>query len=442
MYTKSDILDLIEEEDIRFIRLQFTDLMGHMRNIAVTTTNIDKILESGCVFDGSAVDGYARLCESDMFLKPNLNTFVIFPWRPHQGKVARFICDLYTPEGKLYVNDPRYILKRVINEAAEMGLTFKVGPECEFFLFKTDDSGNPLLEPSDNGGYFDLAPMDSGENCRREICLTLEDMGYRIEASHHEVTPGQHEIDFAYDEALTTADRIITFKTVVKTVANRHGYHATFMPKPLAGMHGSGMHLNMSLFRNGENIFYEKDAPDKLSETAHRFIAGLIKYTPDMFCLTNPIVNSYKRLIPGFEAPCYIGWSRDKGSPLIRVPASRDAESARIELRSPDGTANPYLALAACLKAGLEGIRQELVPPSSIEINLHDLNDEERRSLGIEKVPISLNEAVKCAEKSEFFRELLGDKMSKQYLWAKKEEYARYSRTINPWEVDEYLIKY
>lgn len=442
MYTKQDILNLIEDEDIRFIRLQVTDLMGQMRNVAVTVSDIEKVIDSGCLFDGSAIEGFTRIEESDMFLVPNLDTFTIFPWRPHQGKVARFICDLYTPEGELYREDPRYILKKALKEADEMGFTFKVGPECEFFLFKTDDDGNPTTIPSDGGGYFDLAPVDNGENCRREICLTLEDMDYKVKASHHEVAPGQHEVDFAYDEALITADRLITFKTVVKTIAKRHGFHATFMPKPLEDIHGNGMHLNMSLFKDGKNIFNDSNDRFGLSEAAYQFMAGLLKYTRDMFCLTNPTVNSYKRIIPGFEAPCYVAWSKKSKSPLVRVPAARDSENARIELRSPDPTANPYLAIAACLKAGLMGIKEKLTPPPSIDINIYNLSDDERKALGINSVPISLNEALQIAKESVFFKELMGGTMAKKYISAKELEYKAYRKTINSWEIEQYLVRY
>ncbi len=323
-----------------------------------------------------------------------------------------------------------------------MGYKFNVGPECEFFLFNTDERGNPTTEPHDNAGYFDLAPLDNGENCRREICLTLEDMGYKIEASHHEMAPGQHEITFRYDDALKTADRIVTFRTVVKTIAKRNGLHATFMPKPIAGVSGSGMHLTMSLEKDGKNVFYNENDPSKLSGTAHKFTAGLLKYTPDMACFTNPTVNSYKRFIPGYEAPCYISWSESNRSLLVRVPSSKKPGDARIELRSPDPTANPYLALAACLKAGLKGIKDNETLPPSIDVNIYNLSDKEREALGVKSLPISLNEAIKIARKSEFISELLGDKFASSYFEAKEEEYGEYRRTINQWEIEKYLIAY
>ena len=442
MLTKEDIFDLVEEEDVRFIRLQFTDMLGAMRNLAITTSRLKEALNNECMFDGSSIKGFVSIEESDLYLHPDLDTFTIFPWRPHHGKVARLICDVYKPDGTRLENDPRYILQKVIKEAADMGYTFEVGPECEFFLFNTDERGNPTTEPHDNASYFDLAPLDNGENCRRDICLTLEEMGYTIEASHHEGAPGQHEITFRYDNALKTADRIITFKTVVKTIAKRNGLHATFMPKPLEGESGSGMHLTMSLRKDGKNVFYNENGNSKLSDTANKFIAGLLKYTPDMACLTNPTVNSYKRFIPGYEAPCYISWSENNRSLLVRVPSSRSGYDARVELRSPDPTANPYLALAACLKAGLEGIKNDEKLPPSIDVNIYKLSDKERESLGIKSLPISLNEAIRIAKKSEFINELLGEKFAAAYFEAKEQEYGEYRRKINQWEIDKYLIEY
>lgn len=445
MLTKQDILKMVEEEDVRFIRLQFTDMVGHLRNMAITTSRLEAAMNNECMFDGTAVMGFAGAESSDLYLHPDLNTFTIFPWRPHDGKVARLICDVYTPDGKPLEYDPRMVLKKVMSEAAEMGYTMKVGPECEFFLFNTDDSGNPTLEPNDDAGYFDLAPIDNGENCRREICLTLEDMGYQIEASHHEAARGQHEVVFRYEDALTTADRIVTFRTVVKTIAKRSGLHATFMPKPIQGEQGSGMHIAMSLWKDGKNVFFnESGSADnkKLSDIAYKFMAGVLKYTPDMACLTNPIVNSYKRFTPGYDAPCYISWSENNRSLLVRVPSAKKEEQARFELRSPDATANPYLALAACLKAGLIGIKEGLELPPSIEMNIYNLTDRERDALGIKKLPISLNEAIRIASKSEFFTELLGKSFAKSYLNAKAEEYDEYRKTINQWEIEKYLIQY
>lgn len=442
MMTKQDILELVDEEDVRFIRLQFTDMLGTMRNMAITRSKLEDALDNQCMFDGSSIKGFVSVEESDLYLHPDLDTFAIFPWRPHNGKVARLICDVYTPDGKRLESDPRYILQNVVKEAEEMGYSFKVGPECEFFLFNTDERGMVILEPHDNAGYFDLAPLDNGENCRRDICLTLEEMGYEIEASHHEMAPGQHEITFKYDDALKTADRIITFKTVVKTIAKRNGLHATFMPKPIQGKSGSGMHLTMSLFQDGKNIFYDGNANCKLSEIARSFTAGILKYTPDMACLTNPTVNSYKRFIPGYEAPCYISWSERNRSLLVRVPATKKEGDARVELRSPDPTANPYLAIAACLKAGLLGIKENETLPPSIDVNIYNLSEKERESLGIQSLPISLNEAVRIGRKSKFLNDLLGDNLAESYFKAKEQEYGEYRQTINQWEIEKYLIAY
>lgn len=442
MLTKQDILELVEKEDVRFIRLQFTDMLGQMRNMAVTVSKLLDALDNQCMFDGSAIKGFVSLEDSDLFLYPDPDTFTIFPWRPHQGKVARLICDVYTPDGKPLESDPRLVLKRVLKEAEDLGYTFNVGPECEFFLFNTDDEGNPTMTANDEARYFDLAPMDNGENCRRDICLTLEDMGYTIESSHHEMAPGQHEIVFRYDNALATADRIVTFRTVVKTLARRNGMHATFMPKPKADEWGSGMHLAMSLAKDGENVFYNPDDPGKLSETGYRFIAGLLKYTPDMACLTNPIVNSYKRFAPGYDAPCHISWSENNRSLLIRIPPAANPEGTRIELRSPDATANPYLAIAACLKAGLKGITENIELPSAINVNIYKLTEEERAALGIKNLPISLNEAVKIAKQSDFITELLGETFKDRYLEAKEKEYGEYRKTISQWEIDKYFIQY
>ena len=438
MLTKQDIFDLVEEEDVRFIRLQFTDMLGTMRNLAITTSRLEDALDNLCMFDGSSIMGFVGVEESDLYLHPDFDTFEIFPWRPHQGKVARLICDVYKPDGTRLESDPRYILQTVIKEAEEMGYKFNVGPECEFFLFNTDERGNPTTEPHDNAGYFDLAPLDNGENCRREICLTLEDMGYKIEASHHEMAPGQHEITFRYDDALKTADRIVTFRTVVKTIAKRNGLHATFMPKPIAGVSGSGMHLTMSLEKDGKNVFYNENDPSKLSDTAHKFTAGLLKYTPDMACFTNPTVNSYKRLIPGYEAPVYIAWSAKNRTPLIRIPGTR-GEYTRVELRNPDPSANPYLALAVCLAAGLDGIKEGTKPPKAVNRNVYEMTDEERKIFGIEKLPGSLIEAAKEFQKDTFIQEILGEDLSRKYIEAKASEYQDYRIQITDWEIEKYL---
>lgn len=437
MYTKQDILNIVDEEDVQFIRLQFCDLLGHVKNTAITVSQLEKALDNEIIFDGSSISDFADITESDMYLYPNIDTFEIFPWRPHQGKVARFICDVYTYDRKPFCGDPRYVLKHVISEAQEMGYEFFVGPECEFFLFSTDERGTPSTYTNDDGGYFDVAPIDNGEDCRREIVLTLEDMDFVVEASHHELSPGQHEIDFKYDDILSTADRIMTFKMVVKTIAKRHGLHATFMPKPINGQPGSGMYLNFSLFKGGQDLFFDGN---ELTPTAKSFIAGLLKYAQEMACFTNPTINSYKRLTPSFHSPCHIAWSEINRSLAIRVPAGKH-DGAKIEFRTPDSSGNPYLALAACIKAGLCGIKDNLIPPPKINTNVYTLSAEERASLNIHSMPRSLDEAVNIARNSEFVHELLGDELCKRYLDAKSNEYEEYRQYVGEWEIKKYLIR-
>lgn len=439
-YTKQDVLRLVQEEDVEFIRLQFTDMFGTLKNVAITSSQLEKALENQCMFDGSSIKGFVRIEESDLCLYPDLDTLAIFPWRPQQGKVARLICDVYRPNGEPFEGDPRGILKRAVKEAEEMGYTFEVGPECEFFLYHTDDYGQPTTITHEKAGYFDLGPMDLGENARRDMVLTLEDMGFEVEASHHEVAPAQHEIVLHYEEALTMADHFMTFKLAVKTIAKRHGLHASFMPKPQEGVNGSGLHLNMSLKKNGKNIFFDASESFGLSKEAYYFIGGLMKHIRGMAAITNPLVNSYKRLVPGFEAPAYIAWSATNRSPLIRIPAGQ-REAARVELRCPDPSANPYLLLAVCLAAGLDGIRNEILPPDSIDKNIFEMTAKERKENGIESLPSNLLEAVCEMEKDEFVRGVLGEHFSEHYIHAKKEEWAQYSRHVSSWEVEQYLYR-
>ncbi len=439
-YTKQDILKLVNEDDVEFIRLQFTDMFGNLKNVAITTGQLEKALNNECMFDGSSIEGFVRIEESDMFLHPDLDTYVTFPWRPQQGKVARFICDVYTAEGKPFEGDPRYILKKVIKEAADMGYSFDVGPELEFFLFNMEENGQPTTDTNERAGYFDLGPLDFGENARRDMVLTLEDMGITIEASHHEVAPAQHEIDIKYNDALTTADNIMTFKLVARTIAKRHGLHATFMPKPKYGIDGSGMHVNMSLRKNGINIFDDPSDKLGLSKEAYYFMAGIMKHIESMTAIINPLVNSYKRLVPNFEAPVYIAWSASNRSPLIRIPAGRGS-SARIELRCPDPSANPYLTLALCLAAGLDGIKNKLTPPESVDKNIFALTDEERKALGVKRLPANLYEAVIDLENSEFIRNVLGDHLCRKYITAKKVEWEDYRTQVTKWEIDQYLYR-
>ncbi len=437
-YTRADILRIVEEEDVGFIRLQFTDIFGVMKNVAITASQLEKALDHQIMFDGASIEGFARIEESDMYLYPDLDTFEIFPWRPQQGKVARLICDVYKPDGTIFQSDPRYVLKKVMFQAKSMGFEFDVGTECEFFLFHTDDDGLPTTVTHESAGYFDLGPLDLGENARRDMVLTLEDMGYEIEASHHESAPAQHEIDLHYDEALASADSIMTFKLVVKTIARRHGLHATFMPKPKSGINGSGMHINMSMRKDGINIFHDSKDPAGLSKEAYWFIGGLMKHMKAICFITNPVVNSYKRLVPGYEAPVYIAWSARNRTPLFRIPDTR-GDAVRVELRSPDPSANPYLALAVCLAAGLEGIQNEIMPPKSVDCNIYEMSEEERKASGIEMLPGSLLEAAREFEKDAFIQSVLGEDLSKKYIEAKTREYADYRAQVTDWEISRYL---
>lgn len=440
-YTKEDILRMVEEEDVEFIRLQFTDIFGMLKNVAITASQLEKALNNKCMFDGSSIEGFLRIAESDMYLYPDFDTLEIFPWRPQQGKVARLICDVHRPNGKPFEGDPRYVLKRAIADAAQLGYTFDVGPECEFFLFHTDENTLPTTITHEQAGYFDLGPLDFGENARRDMVLNLEDMGFVVESSHHAGAPAQHKIDFRYDEALKTADNIMTFKLTVKTIAKRHGLHATFMPKPKFGVHGSGMHINMSLSKDGKNIFHDEKDVNGLSKEAYYFIGGLMKHMKGMTAITNPLVNSYKRLVPGYEAPVYIAWSATNRSPLIRIPSER-GENTRIELRCPDPSANPYLALAVCLEAGLDGIRNKIEPPKSIDSNVFEMSEEERRAEGIDAIPGTLMEAVNELEKDELIKETLGEHVAKTYINEKRNEWNEYRSQVSEWEIDQYLYKF
>lgn len=439
-YTKQDIIRIVEEEDVEFIRLQFTDMFGTLKNVAVTASQLGKALNNECMFDGSSIEGFVRIEESDMYLHPDLDTFVIFPWRPQQGKVARIICDIYRPDHTPFPGDSRYILKKMIARAGERGYRFDVGPECEFFLFHTDENGQPTTITHEKAGYFDLGPVDLGENARRDMVLTLEDMGFEIEASHHEVAPAQHEIDFKYGEALAAADNIMTFKLAVKTIAKRHGLFASFMPKPRSGVNGSGMHVNMSLSKDGRNIFEDPSGEMGLSKEALYFIGGILKHIKGMALVTNPLVNSYKRLVPGYEAPIYIAWSATNRSPLIRIPAARGA-GTRIELRCPDPSANPYLVLSVCLAAGLDGIQNEIVPPQAVTENVFKMRLREKEELGIESLPGDLGEAIAEFEKDSYIRGILGEHIGTKYPEAKKAEWLQYRAQVTEWEISEYLYK-
>lgn len=441
-YTKEDIKRLIEEKNVSFIRLQFTDILGTIKNVEIPVSQLDKALENKMMFDGSSIEGFVRIEESDMYLYPDLDSFVVFPWTSEKGKVARFICDVYTAKGEPFAGDPRNNLKRILRKMEDLGFTsFNLGPEPEFFLFKLDAKGEPTLEVNDHGGYFDLAPTDLGENCRRDIVLELEEMGFEIEASHHEVAPGQHEIDFKYADAITACDNIQTFKLVVKTIARKHGLHATFMPKPLYGEAGSGMHFNVSLFKGKENAFYDESTELGLSETAMQFMAGVLAHVQGFTAVTNPTVNSYKRLVPGYEAPCYVAWSAQNRSPLIRIPSARGL-STRVEVRSVDPAANPYLAMAVILEAGLEGIRQNLTPPAAINRNIYVMSEEERKANGIENLPPALDDALTLLAKDKVSQEALGEHIYANFKEAKEIEFDMYRTTVHQWERDQYLKMY
>ena len=440
-YTKEDILNLVKENGVRFIRLQFTDIFGALKNVAITERQLEKALDGQMMFDGSSIEGFVRIEESDMYLKPNFDSFVIFPWRPQQGKVARLICDIYRPDGTPLEGDPRYALRRAIADAEALGYEMNVGPECEFFLFETDENGNATVNTQDKGGYFDLAPTDRGENARRDMTLALEEMGFEIEASHHEVAEGQNEIDFKYGPALETADSIMTFKLVVKSIAQRHGLYASFMPKPIFGINGSGMHVNMSLFKDGKNAFYDESDKNGLSKIAYQFIAGLLKNIKGLAAVTNPLVNSYKRLVPGYEAPVYLAWSCSNRTALIRVPASRGA-GTRVELRCPDPSSNPYLVLAVLLQAGLDGIKNNLEVPKEIVANIFKMTEDERKDAGIENLPNNLYEAVNFMKESELAKKALGDHIYANYIEGKEAEWDDYRTKVHDWELENYLDRY
>ncbi|MBU4532448.1 MAG: type I glutamate--ammonia ligase [Firmicutes bacterium] len=440
-YTNEDVRSMAKEHGVKFVRLQFTDIFGVMKNVAITVEQLDKALNNELMFDGSSIEGFVRIEESDMYLRPDPNTFVIFPPGPGRDPVARLICDIYNPDDTPFEGDPRYVLRRAIADAAALGYTMYVGPEAEFFLFHVDADGRPTTHTHDRAGYFDLAPVDLGEEARRDMCLTLEQLGFEIEASHHEVAPGQHEIDFKYDDALDVADKILTFKSVVRSVAQRHGLHATFMPKPLFGTAGSGMHLNQSLFNGDQNVFFNPAAEDQLSEECMFYIAGILENARAMSAILNPTVNSYKRLVSGFEAPVYIAWSYRNRSPLIRIPAKRDL-STRIELRNPDPSCNPYLALAVCLQAGLHGIKNRIAPPPPCDRNIYDMTDAERAKNEIVRLPESLKQALDELEGNKVLEAALGQHVFHRYIEAKRIEWARYRTQVHAWELEEYLTKF
>ncbi|MGI8315180.1 type I glutamate--ammonia ligase [Halobacillus mangrovi] len=440
--TKEEIYKKIDEENVRFIRLQFTDMLGTIKNVEIPLSQLDKALEGMMMFDGSSIEGFVRIEESDMYLVPDLDTFVVFPWTSEKGKVARFICDIYNPDKTPFEGCPRYNLKRNIKKMEKLGFSaFNIGTEPEFFLFKLDEAGDPTMELNDKGGYFDLAPTDLGENCRRDIVLELEEMGFEIEASHHEVAPGQHEIDFKYSDAVKHCDDIQTFKLVVKTIARQHGLHATFMPKPLFGVNGSGMHANMSLFNEGGNAFFDESGKEQLSDVAYQFTAGIIKHATNFTAVTNPTVNSFKRLVPGYEAPCYVAWSGQNRSPLVRVPTSRGL-STRIEVRSVDPAANPYMAMAVLLAAGLDGVENKLDAPAPVDRNIYVMDKKEREAHGVKDLPATLYDALVELQKDPIMVEALGEHLFEHFIEAKEIEWDMFRTQVHPWEREQYLQTY
>jgi glutamine synthetase len=438
---KAAILERAEQEKVKFLRLQFTDILGTIKNVEIPDRQFRDALNGEIMFDGSSIEGFVRIEESDMYLRPDLDTFAVFPWgNPGGEKVARMICDIHRPDGEPFEGCPRSTLKRVIALAAGQGYVMNAGPEAEFFLFQRRN-GLPTTETHDTGSYFDLTPVDQGEEVRREIVLALEAMGFHVEAAHHEVAAGQHEIDFRYDDVLATADNISTFRFVVKNVAMRHDLHATFMPKPLFGINGSGMHTHQSLFSNGKNIFFEPDGPWQLSPPCLYYIGGLLRHAKGFCAITNPLVNSYKRLVPGYEAPTNIAWSERNRSPLVRVPAAR-GDATRVELRMPDPSCNPYLALAVILRSGLDGIEKQVDPGPPVNKNIYKMSHRERRHLRIDELPMNLSEALDELEKDDLIRETLGDHIFNHFVEAKREEWFDYIRQVSPWEVERYLAAY
>jgi glutamine synthetase len=439
--TRADLLRLMRDLKVRFLRLQFSDITGVIKNVEVPEGQFEKALDGDILFDGSSIEGFVRIEESDMILKPDYDTFAIFPWGDPDNRVGRLICDVFTADGRPFEGDPRYVLRRQIEAAAALGYRMMAGVEAEFFLFLRKEDGTPTRITHDAGGYFDLTPVDLGEAARHDIVNALAAMGFEVEASHHEVAPGQHEVDFRYDEALVTADAISTFRFVVRNVANRHGLHATFMPKPIYGQNGSGMHTHQSLFEGDRNAFHDPAARDGISQVMRWYVGGLLRHARSFCAVTNPLVNSYKRLVPGFEAPVNVAWSHRNRSPMIRVPARR-GRGTRLELRIPDPSANPYLALAVQLGAGLDGIRRRITPPDPVDKNIFTLSVRERRKYRIQELPRDLGEALDLLKKSRLMREVLGEHVFEHFVAAKEQEWQDYNAQVHDWEIDRYLAKY
>lgn len=429
-YTKEDIIRIVEEEDVEFIRLQFVDIFGILKNVAVTATQLDSVLNNRCTFDGAAINGFDTVNVDELVLVPDLDTFTIFPWRPQRGRVARFICDVIYPDGTPFMADSRYILKQVIQKAKKEGYILNVGPESEFFLFDTTEEGAPTTRTSEKGGFFDIGPVDAGENARRDIVLSLSEMGFEMESSYHSNEASQHHIDFKYDDGIQTADNIMTYKLTVRTVAKRHGLHATFMPKPNYGKKGSAMFFNMFLCKDGKNIFSDKEEEYGLSKDAYYFMGGIMRHIKGLTLINNPIINSYKRLVPGYNAPVNISWSRKNRTPLMRITSTGEM-GPRVVLRSPDGACNPYLVLAGCLAAGLDGIHNQIEPPTCI--------DEQAGKRDFDILPRTLMEAIREFQKDEFLHKVYGEQLSQILIQKKEEEWNEYCEQVTAWEVEKYL---
>ncbi len=441
-FTREEVKELIKEYNIKFIKLQFVDINGQVKNISLPSEQIDKALDNEIMLDGSSIKGFRSIETSDMFFHPDINSFQILPWRERNGvNAARLICDIYNADGTPFEGCPRCNLKRVMEAAEKMGFSMNIGPEAEFFLFAKDKDENITTKTQDHAGYYDVGPEDLGEDVRGDIVLTLKEMGFDIEASHHEVADGQHEIDFRYADILTAADNVTTFKIAVKAIAAKHNLHATFMPKPIFGINGSGMHCNVSLFKDGKNAFYDENAEYQLSDTAKYSVGGMLKHVKSITAITNPLVNSYKRLVPGYEAPVYLAWSLANRSALVRVPAKRGI-STRVELRSPDPSCNPYLAFAAILEACLDGIRNQIDPPAPVESNIYKLTSKERKKQRIDSLPGSLDDALEQMDKSLVAKAALGDHIFKEFMTAKKKEWDSFRTYVSQWELDKYLERY
>ena len=436
------VFDTISQENVEFVRLQFTDITGTVKNVSIPSSQVEKAFDEGIWFDGSSIEGFVRIQESDMRLEPDPSTFAILPWRSNgEYASARMICDVVNTDGSPFAGGPRQVLKRVLEEAKAMGYEVNMGPEPEFFLFEKDERGRPTTTPHDRGGYFDLAPKDLATDVRREIIFALEEMGFEVEASHHEVAEGQHEINFKYAEALRTADNIATFRAVVRAVAERSNLHATFMPKPIAEINGSGMHSHISLFEDGENVFSDESDEFNLSQEAYHFMGGVLEHAPAITAVANPTVNSYKRLVPGYEAPVYIAWSDVNRSALIRVPDAAGT-SARFEIRSPDPSCNPYLAFAAILKAGLDGLEQETHPGDPVREDIYEFDESTRDEYGIDLLPASLDRAVDALEADSVILDALGDHVAEKFIQAKRTDVQEFRISVSDWELEKYLEKF